>query len=124
MTEPFVAGTMRSTPVRVHMYASRGVFMLVDKDNIGCWSDPQGRVLLPSLEIVDRVLKAHGYVRQDMLVTRAPGNTVEAPIMEPMPEDSVMVPESPPDETQPAARVDTLTAPPLRRKRGRPAGQK
>lgn len=65
---PFVAGTLKAPPVRVQSYARAGVFMLVSEDNTGCWTDPEGRVVLPSLEIVDRILAVHGYVREGMVV--------------------------------------------------------
>lgn len=73
MPEPYTAGTFKTVPTRVHAYTGRGVFMLVDENGQGCWSDPQERVLLPTLDLVDRVLKAHGYVREDMTVVRADG---------------------------------------------------
>lgn len=69
MSQPFVAGSFTSEPHRVHAYSS-GVFMIVNDGNQGCWTDPDGRVLLPSLDIVDRILRAHGYERDEMLVRK------------------------------------------------------
>lgn len=73
MSEPYVAGTFKNPPTRVHSYDSRGVYMLVDENGQGCWGDPHGRVLLPTLDIVDRILKAHGYVRDEMTVRKLDG---------------------------------------------------
>lgn len=69
MPEPYVAGSFKAAPVRVHAY-SNGKLMLVDEAGQGCWEDPHGRILLPTLDLVDRVLKAHGYARDEMAVKR------------------------------------------------------
>ena len=98
MTEPFVAGTLSAVPYRVHVYASRGVFSIVDENNTGCWTDPHGRVLLPTLELVDRVLKAHGYERVEMLVRRA---SAPAPVPNTEPEPEQADEESAPAEGEP-----------------------
>ena len=93
MTEPFVAGTFTSEPVRVHVYANVGKLMLVNADNQGCWSDPSGRVMLPTMDIVDRILAAHGYERdpqeERMVRKRAQVEAPEPVAPEPgAPEDS------------------------------------
>lgn len=117
-TPKFTAGKLTAVPVRVHAYESRGVFMICDEHNSGCWTDPEGRVLLPSKDLVDRVLKAHGYVRQDMAIVKAspePGSAlildsdgppvlVDPPTPEPEPESSPSEPTpEPPPAPEPAA---------------------
>jgi hypothetical protein len=108
MNEPFLAGTFSAEPVRIHAYHSRGVFMFVDANNSGCWTDPNGRVLLPTLDIVDRVLAKHGYVREEMAVKKLP---LSAPTLEPEPSpEPVPPPEAQGDgmtDAQAQAKLDT-----------------
>ncbi len=113
MTVPFVAGKFTSAPVRVHAYTNVGKYMLVDENNTGCWTDPEGRVLLPSLELVDRVLKAHGYARDEMIVRKIA--TLPEPT-EPTPQPE---PESPPASSpspEPPASNPPAEKPSRRRK--------
>lgn len=92
MSQPFVAGSFTSEPHRVHAYSS-GVFMIVNDGNQGCWTDPDGRVLLPSLDIVDRILRAHGYERDEMLVrVRTPEPEAKAPTPERTPAPAPQAP--------------------------------
>lgn len=61
MTRKLLAGTFSAVPIRVHVYPSRGAHMFVGADGMGCWSDPEGKVLLFSMDDVNRVANAHGY---------------------------------------------------------------
>lgn len=81
MTRKLLAGTFSAVPIRVHVYPSRGAHMFVGADGGGCWSDPEGKVLLFSMEDVQRVAKAHGYV------VDTETNMVLAPAGKPAPGD-------------------------------------
>lgn len=74
MVRKLLAGTFSAVPVRVHVYGSRGVLMPMDANGTGCWSDPDGNVLLHSVEDAEALLDAHGYVldRETMAVTPKP----------------------------------------------------
>lgn len=113
---PFVAGEFKSEPVRVHAYHSVGKFMLVDVDNGGCWTDPEGRVVLPSLELVDRVLKAHGYERDEMVVRKIAAPSAPTP---PAPPESEPEPQSESSSPSPAPEPVPAPAPKPSAKSGR-----
>lgn len=122
MPEPFMAGAFSSAPVRIHRYTS-GAFMFVDAANRGCWTDPAGRVLLPSLAVVDAILRAHGYERRDMRVVpthAAPPVPVAPPVTTSAEDAETAGLEPPPESPEPPPLVAPGPVPAEPKKRGRP----
>ena len=66
---PLMAGVFTDIPVRIHDYGG-GKFMFMNASNTGCWSDPEHRALLYSLDDVKKVAMAHGYEIEDLQVRR------------------------------------------------------
>lgn len=74
---PLMAGMFTDIPRRVHDYGG-GKFMFMNAANTGCWSDPEHRALLYSMEDVEKVAKIHGYELDGLNVVRrvsTPGAT-------------------------------------------------
>lgn len=74
MTRKLLAGAFSAVPIRVHVYPSRGAHMFVDATGAGCWTDPEGKVLLFSMDDCVRVASAHGYTidpETNMVVSQA-----------------------------------------------------
>ena len=66
---PLMAGMFTDIPRRVHDYGG-GKFMFMNAANTGCWSDPEHRALLYSMDDVEKVAKVHGYELDGLTVVR------------------------------------------------------
>lgn len=68
-----VAGVFSSPPVRVHVYPSSGAHVFIGADGAGCWSDPDGNVLVYTLADAKALLMAHGYaLDEETMMVRDP----------------------------------------------------